>query len=326
MKTKLIRLILKILAKKYLKKRGVVALIDGTKVIKGTDTGKKCIKVYVEKKKPLSKINKKDRISKKILLFLKTDVEEMDMPKAYADRKKYRPIQGGCEISPAGDRFVGTAGNIFYQEEVSQEGKFIETVSQLFLSEKLKQHFNLIIKFKWYIGTNLHVGAKGSILNNPIGTKIVQPGVSSYIIGEVIDYIPILKDKINEFDECLIKIDKSFEINREIINVGSVYGFKKPEIGQKVHKYGRTTEYTEGNIIEIGMYLNIDFGIDGIISFKDMVRIQGLNNKSFSAGGDSGSLILANDNYAVARLNSGNGIYSFGIPFPKIMKKLKVWI
>ena len=59
----------------------VVGVGIGTKIIKGISTQKQCIKIYVRKKIPRSKLQKKELIPQK-LNGVETDVEEVGKLKA----------------------------------------------------------------------------------------------------------------------------------------------------------------------------------------------------------------------------------------------------
>lgn len=309
-----------------LKKRGVVCVRTGNKVKFDFDTGKKCIKVLVEKKKDKKVIAEKDLVPVDINGVL-TDVEEMDMPKAFSsvDRMTYRPLSAGCEISPKGVGFVGTLGNFFYRTKISNDNGFVGYLAKWVLPKSWLKHFKLKTDIEVLCGTNLHVAAPYSVLESPIGTKIVQPGGShGSKIGEVIAYGEISEDGFNEFDEAIIRIYENLELNEDIIQVGKIKGISNPKIGTKVKKYGRTTGYTEGTITDTGVFMNIDFGLDGIISFKDLVEVSSNGSDSFSDSGDSGSAIVDENNNLIARLNSGNGRFTYGIPASKIVKKFKI--
>jgi hypothetical protein len=61
---------------KLLLNPNVVGVGVGTKIINGILTKRKCIKIYVQKKVPLSKLKKKEIIPRR-LDGVETDIEEM---------------------------------------------------------------------------------------------------------------------------------------------------------------------------------------------------------------------------------------------------------
>ena len=287
--------------------------------------GDYCIKVFVEKKPFRFELNKEDIIPKKIF-GVKTDVEVMEMPKAYVtpDRKKYDELKGGIEIAPTNSNFVGTLGNIYIEESINgkREPYVLKNLSGSVL-EKIKKK----IQINFFAGTNLHVVAK-DVFENPIGTSITQPGISTRIIGYVSEYFPMSKKGWNEFDEAVVVLDTPFKIDHidSIKKIGQPRVAIRPFRNMEVKKYGRTTRYTEGYITNTSISIRIDYGKEnGILKFRDVMQITPQPGfKQFSDGGDSGSLITTLDNRPVGRLFAGNSIYTFAIPMVKIIKKLRM--
>ena len=66
-------------------------------------------------------------------------------------------------------------------------------------------------------------------------------------------------------------------------------GFDSFAIGDKVTKYGRTTGSTKGKIIGVNFTVDVGYGGGNIARFDDQIII---DPGTFSAGGDSGSLIV----------------------------------
>ncbi len=56
----------------------------------------------------------------------------------------------------------------------------------------------------------------------------------------------------------------------------------------KVEKCGRTTESTKGRVSAINASVNVNYGASGVALFTGQIIVGG----SFSAGGDSGSLVV----------------------------------
>lgn len=61
------------------KYKGVLSIRKGTKIIKGKNTGKKCITFYVSKKLDDNKLSKEESIPKKVK-GMPTDVVELSTP------------------------------------------------------------------------------------------------------------------------------------------------------------------------------------------------------------------------------------------------------
>jgi hypothetical protein len=104
---------------------------------------------------------------------------------------------------------------------------------------------------------------------------------------------------------------------------------KAPTLGLAVTKSGRTTGTTTGTIGSINTSVNVQYqircgqGKKYVISYTNQVLI---NSSSFSAGGDSGSLIVSNDSchQPVALLFAGSSSTTIGNPIGEVASKLAV--
>src|SRR5215203_6370655 len=100
-----------------------------------------------------------------------------------------------------------------------------------------------------------------------------------------------------------------------------------PSIGLSVAKSGRTTGSTTGTISSINTSVNVQYqkGCNSAkkftVSYTNQVVI---NSSSFSAGGDSGSLIVTNNasHNPVALLYAGSSTSTIGNPIGEVLTKL----
>ncbi len=104
-----------------------------------------------------------------------------------------------------------------------------------------------------------------------------------------------------------------------------------PAVKQKVMKYGRTTGLTKGNIYAINATVNVGYD-SGVARFVNQIVIQ---PGSFSAGGDSGSLIvqdakgkdIANDKgKPVGLLFAGSSLVTIANPIDEVLDSFGVTI
>jgi hypothetical protein len=92
----------------------------------------------------------------------------------------------------------------------------------------------------------------------------------------------------------------------------------------RVYKCGRTTGYTEGNIVAINGVSNVGYA-GGTARFVNQLVIAPTtdNEGDFSAGGDSGSAIL-NDNHEITGLLfAGNGLHTFANPIAEVVAQIR---
>jgi Peptidase family S64 len=100
-----------------------------------------------------------------------------------------------------------------------------------------------------------------------------------------------------------------------------------PAVGLSVAKSGRTTGFTTGTIGSINTSVNVQYqascgqGKKFVISYTNQVVI---NSSTFSAGGDSGSLIVTNDSnhQPVALLFAGSSTTTIGNPVGEVLTRL----
>ena len=99
-----------------------------------------------------------------------------------------------------------------------------------------------------------------------------------------------------------------------------------PSVGLGVAKSGRTTGFTTGTISSINTSVNVQYqkqcnqGQKFVVSYTNQVVI---NSSTFSAGGDSGSLIVTNNGHnPVALLFAGSSSTTIGNPIGEVLTKL----
>lgn len=102
-----------------------------------------------------------------------------------------------------------------------------------------------------------------------------------------------------------------------------------PTVGLAVAKSGRTTGKTTGNIGSINTSVNVQYqkgcgqGKKFVVSYTGQVVI---NSSTFSAGGDSGSLIVSNNGcpHPVALLFAGSSSTTIGNPVNSVLTQLNL--
>ena len=101
-------------------------------------------------------------------------------------------------------------------------------------------------------------------------------------------------------------------------------------ISKPVKKYGRTTGLTKGKVYAIGATVNVSYDAGTALFVNQIVISPG----SFSAGGDSGSLVVidgkgrekANDRKAVGLLFAGSALYTIANPIDAVLEAFDVYI
>lgn len=105
----------------------------------------------------------------------------------------------------------------------------------------------------------------------------------------------------------------------EILGIGKVEGVVSPAIGMRVKKSGRTTGLTFGEIRLLNAMVDVNYGEGRILRFDNQIVTTNL-----SSPGDSGSLVLNLENYAVGLLFAGSDSATIINPIATVLKELKV--
>ncbi len=300
--------------KKIFKKANVVGVGIGYKFREKEKTDEKSIICLVERKVDKEELKKRDLIPKTIKEF-KTDVMQVGKLRAFLiDRTaRHRP----CPMGTSGGHYFITAGTNGELLRDKREGKIC-------------------------IGTNNHVGANSN--DAQIGDPYLQSGPidggtnPNDVIGNLLRFVPIkftfdlstcsvarfwggiynvfarlfsrrtrlrpiiAYSEYNLVDAALIEVTEE-DVSAEIVDIGVPKGVKQAEPGMLVQKSGRTTSHTVNGEIrsietDVGpINYNWKFAY-----FRNQIVI---SNDGFSAPGDSGSLVLDMDGYAVGKLFAG---------------------
>jgi PKD repeat protein len=188
-----------------------------------------------------------------------------------------------------------------------------------------------------YALSNNHVYADQNDAST--GDAVIQPGTydggssPADNIGTLSAFEPIDFSGLNYIDAA-IAISSTTNLGNATPSDG--YGIPQsstatPAINKKVMKYGRTTGLTKGSIYAINATVNVNYGTNGIARFVGQIVI---TPGSFSAGGDSGSLIVldgkgsdqANKGIAVGLLFAGSSSYTIANPIDAVLDRFGVTV
>lgn len=180
-----------------------------------------------------------------------------------------------------------------------------------------------------YILSNNHVLARGD--QAAVGEDISQPGridVNCQLPPIVADFTKASPLGTN-VDAALAQLRSgTMNTTGEIEDTGIPSSVvKAPTVGLAVAKSGRTTGFTTGSINSINTSVNVQYqkncgsGKKFVVSYTNQVVI---NSTTFSAGGDSGSLIVSNDacHQPVALLFAGSSSSTIANPIGLVLTRL----
>jgi len=140
-----------------------------------------------------------------------------------------------------------------------------------------------------------------------IGDPIFQPGpydggTKKCTIARLSRFVPIRfnNNQCNYVDAAIAEGDLC-DLDREVYWSGFVNEVGWTQVGEIVHKTGRTTGHTTGKVLAINATINVNYGGSRIAKFCRQII-----TTNMSAGGDSGSLTINGKGQGVGLLFAGS--------------------
>ncbi len=181
-----------------------------------------------------------------------------------------------------------------------------------------------------FILSNNHVMARSDAA--AIGEDISQPGmidVNCQIAEVVADLSAYPSVRTSGVDAAIAQLrPNAMDASGTILDIGTISNIVLPPvIGLPVQKSGRTTGHTTGTISSINASVNIQYqqGCGGGKKFTGSFTNQVvINSSTFSAGGDSGSLIVSAGAcpQPVALLFAGSSTTTIGNPIGTVLNRV----
>jgi hypothetical protein len=196
-----------------------------------------------------------------------------------------------------------------------------------------------------FILSNNHVLAR--VNQGKAGEDINQPGAidqhcgQTGVLADLSRFVPLQfwgkgKRPVNYVDAAVAAIRVNAQgvasASSHIIDIGTPSSTVAADaVGMAVKKTGRTTGYTTGKITAVNVSVAVGYGsrcggaATLTASFEDQFVVQGASGGPvFSAGGDSGSLILTDGNNPVGLLFAGTSTQTIANPINRVLTDLDV--
>jgi hypothetical protein len=126
--------------------------------------------------------------------------------------------------------------------------------------------------------------------------------VGCRIIGSRTRYCVVqLQQEDNLVDAAVARPLDVNGVSEEILEIGAIQGSVEGDIGMSIKKSGRTTDLTTGEIEQVDVTVNVQYGGGRIARFTEQ-----LFAGPMSRGGDSGSAVLDDGNRLVGLLFAGS--------------------
>lgn len=287
-------------ARDWTRARSVQGLGIGPKLSDGDQTEELALRVYVDTKKPRGRLANPvpRRVTVPEIGAVPTDVVEIGPVELEAFRDRVRPAMPGSGVGCKGVT-VGTFGCLV-RKRGDDNGL--------------------------YILSNAHVLARSGLA--PIDADVVQPGdsdggkIPADSLASLTEFVPFdFSDGYpNTVDAAIARVRSSRSVRGEIriLGVRPTRVNTRLERGMTVKKVGRTTDLTTGVIQDVHYRMTINYPTS--TATPPSTRKAGLRDlvlcSRFTAGGDSGSLVLDDRNRAV-------GLHFAGSPGSSIFCRIR---
>jgi len=303
-----------------LPRHNITGIGRGPKITGGKKAGGECLRFYVERKLPKASLSAANMLPA-VYQGVTTDVIEtgkfvagapaaaVAIPAAALPgpvRTKLRPTQPGCSV---GFQFSGT------------EAGFVMAGTYSVVATDGAD---------WFILSNNHVLANENSL--PIGSPIFQPGLldggnpATDQVATLAKFITIDPTAHNLVDCAIAKIlDRTQASATFLPNVGKLRAAAAvpAAIGMNVEKVGRTSGFTQGSVFDVTATVKVNYTM-GTVIFDDQVLVNS-SAGSFSAAGDSGSLIVDSaSQQGTALLFAGSATMTIGNKLQNVLNALGI--
>ena len=304
----------------------VVGIGIGYKVANDVVTHELAITISVSKKVASAQLAASDLIPK-LLGSIRTDVVETGIFKAFQDPKqKMRPARPGvsighynitagtfgCLVKRGSDVFILSNNHVLADINQGKPGDAILQPGPYDGGTSADK----IAELTEFIPIDFGTGDGGT-----------QPGGCSGLIGSLLSLLGQQPSSSgtnqpgnNRVDCALARPLSPDLVTPEILQIGKPTGVGTASLGTAVQKFGRTTSYTHGNIIQVDVTATVDYGGPTAV-------FQGqLMSGAMSQGGDSGSAVLDDQKRVVGLLYAGSDTTTLMNPIQDVLTALNVEI
>ncbi len=323
--------------KDIFKKANVIGVGVGFKEVGGKKTEELALKVLVREKTPISALSSKDIIPKE-LDGIRTDVLAVGTVHAFQNHKgRHRPAMPGISIG----HYAITAGTFgaVVRDAATNERLILSNNHVLANSNNARIGDSIIqpgsadggrspqdriadlerfvtIRFKGGGGDD---GGSDCPIARFFSSLL---NVFASITGSKtrVKPIKIEADAANLVDAAVAKPVNGDIISDETMELGVVNGVAEATIGMKVRKSGRTTGLTEGEINSLDTTIEVGYGSQVAVFEHQLLA------GDMSDPGDSGSLVVDENNRAVGLLFAGSTTVTVLNPIDAVLSALNITI
>lgn len=321
--------------KKLFKKANVVGIGVGFKEIESKKSDELALKVLVREKKPLSALSKKDIIPKDFD-GIKTDVNSVGHVVAFkTPQDRWRPAPPGVSIghyaitagtfgavvrdAATNEQLILSNNHVLANSNNAKEG---DTILQPGSADGGRAPQDRIADLHRFVKIQYKGGGGG---DNGSSCPLAQffssfLNMFASLFGSDTRVVPVQAAATNLVDAALAKPVSNDVLDEKTLNIGKVQGSVEAEIGMLVKKSGRTTGLTHGEITVLDTSVEVNYGSQTAL-FEHQILTGDMSDP-----GDSGSLIVDNQNRAVGLLFAGSDTVTVINPIDAVLTALNITI
>ena len=305
-----IRGILSTSRRDLLKRANVVATGIGYKQTGGEKTDTLCIVCSVKEKLLASQLSGQDLVPAAVA-GIPTDIVETGTIRAQqAPTDRFRPAPGGvsighvditagtlgCWVTQNGQKVILSNNHVLANSNATEIGDPILQPGPFDGGSFPQDHFaNLTqfvpISFEGEPGECQFANAVIGVFN--AGCRLINSNTRFQIAKA--------QAEDNLVDAAIATPLDPADVKDEILNIGPIQGTVEGQLGMAVKKSGRTTGFTTGQIQQVDVTANVQYGAGQMARFTDQLLAGAM-----SQGGDSGSAVLDDNNRLTGLLFAGS--------------------
>ncbi|RMH65832.1 MAG: hypothetical protein D6677_01505 [Calditrichaeota bacterium] len=302
-----------------MEKSNVVATGIGYKIVNGRMTDQLCVVCSVDRKQAVQNIALKNRIPME-LDGLPTDVFTTGPLTVFQDHKsRQRPAPGGvsighyaitagtfgCVVMRDGRRHILSNNHVLANSNDAQIG---DDILQPGPTDGGYRPDDVIARLADFIPIHYDGSDMGGDDGGDSGCVVANTAAGalnalSAMAGRSSRLKAVYEKQAAEnlVDAAIALPVNDGDIKEEILEIGQISGVAEGALNMQVKKSGRTTGLTNGQIIQVDVTSRVNYGSGRTATFTDQLMAGNM-----SAGGDSGSAILNEDNAIVGLLFAGS--------------------
>jgi hypothetical protein len=296
--------------RQLLERANVVATGIGYKETGGAKTDRLCIICSVKEKIPIAGLSPQEIIPSAVD-GTPTDVMQTGIIRALqAPTDRFRPAPGGvsighvgitagtlgCWVTKNGQKVILSNNHVLANSNAADIGDAVLQPGPFDGGSFPQDHFANLTQF-----------VPISFQGEPSGCQFANAVISVFnlgcrVIGSNTRYqVTKVQADDNRVDAAIATPLNPADIKDEVFNIGPIQGTVSGELGMAIKKSGRTTGFTTGEIQQVDVTANVQYGAEQVAVFTDQLLAGAM-----SQGGDSGSAVLDDNNRLTGLLFAGS--------------------